>query len=158
MASWPTGAQSSSWMMLLRTARRLAASTVSSVGLASSLAACSSPVSDAHAETPTDPIDALPQGPLAVLRTTGNLGTSEGPETRYVVTFQDSTGVEHNLTVSFTSYPIVVTAVTIDGKNTARGASWARLGRRLVGALGQPNNVTILLRCFGGDTKDECFH
>jgi hypothetical protein len=73
------------------------------------------------------------------------------------VTFRDSTGAQHTLNVRFTSYPIVVTGVTLDEKSVAQGASWARLGKRLVGALGQPNNVTILLRCFGGDTEDKCY-
>jgi hypothetical protein len=143
-------------MMLAGIAGPLPVSTVLLLALAGLLSGCSAAASAAHAETPTDPIDELPPGPLVVLPIVENDSGSTG-ETSYFVTFRDSTGGEHALTLSFTSYPIVVTAVTLDGKSARRGASWARLGRRLVSAFGQANNVTILLRCFGGDTEGECY-
>jgi hypothetical protein len=135
----------------------LVASTVFSAGLVSSLAACGAPVSAARAEAPTDPIDSLPTGPLVLLPSKRpSTETSAGPETSYFVTFSDSAHAEHTLIVRFTSYPIVVTEVSLDGMNTRRGASWARLGRRLFAAYGESNNVTILLRCFGGDAEERC--
>ena len=114
-------------------------------------------MSAAHNEAPTDPIEVLPSGPLLVLPRPPEMSVGDGGEASYVVTFRDSSSSEHVLTLSFTSYPIAVTAVVLDGKNVPRGSSWARLGRRLVAAYVQPNNVTILLRCFGGDAGDDCF-
>jgi hypothetical protein len=110
------------------------------------LAACG-----AAAPGPTsrlDPADALAPGPLAFVSARSIYEGDSFEE----ITFRDARGATHVLTLHYTSYPIVVTRVTIDGKAVPQGASWGRVGTRLV-AAGVSNNATFMLRCFGGAQK-----
>jgi hypothetical protein len=110
------------------------------------LAACrSAALPTPGSPSPLDPADALARGPLTFVSARSIVEGDAFEE----ITFRDARGGGHVLNLHYTSYPIVVTSVTIDGEAVPQGASWGRLGTRLVEA-GVSNNATFMLRCFGG--------
>ena len=111
------------------------------------LAACSAAAPTPGSPAPLDAADALAPGPLTFVSARSSFEGDSFEE----ITFRDARA-SHVLKLHYTSYPIVVTRVTIDGKAVPQGASWGRVGTRLVDA-GVSNNATFMLRCFGGAQK-----
>ena len=102
-------------------------------------------------QVPEGAMDVLPAGPITVMSATEGAVTGTAGEWGHAITFRDSRGGIRTLTLRYTSYPIVVTGVTLDGKDVARSASWDRLSKRLIDA-GLSNNATLLLRTSGSDS------